>query len=79
MVGNYHFNAGPTVGKYARGIWRHPSNPFTPGELTLTTVQLSQYDGSDPSKPIYLAIRGEVFDVSANPRIYGKGGAYNMM
>ena len=26
--------------------------------------ELAQYDGSDPSKPILLAIRGVVFDVS---------------
>jgi len=48
---------------------------------------LAQYDGSDPNKPIYLAIEylyfakclinsGDVYDVSANRRIYGPGGGY---
>ncbi|KAJ3115962.1 hypothetical protein HDU96_010756 [Phlyctochytrium bullatum] len=26
-------------------------------EITLTTAELAQYDGSDPNKPIYLAIK----------------------
>ncbi|GKT87341.1 cytochrome B5-like heme steroid binding domain-containing protein [Colletotrichum tofieldiae] len=31
-----------------------------------------------PEKPIYLAINHTIFDVSANPRIYGPGGSYNV-
>ncbi|KND01606.1 uncharacterized protein SPPG_03403 [Spizellomyces punctatus DAOM BR117] len=46
-------------------------------EITLTTAELAQYDGTDPSKPIYLAINGKVYDVSAGPQYYGKGGGYN--
>lgn len=30
----------------------------------LTLAQLKEYDGSDKKKPIYLAIRGVIFDVS---------------
>jgi len=67
------------VRKLAKAAWTHPSNPWGPKLITLTSAQLANYDGSDPAKPIYLAVRGEVFDVSANPRMYGKGGAYNMM
>ncbi|TEA21012.1 Membrane steroid-binding protein 2 [Colletotrichum sidae] len=48
------------------------------GPLVLTPEQLLQYDGSDPEKPIYLAINHTIFDVSANPRIYGPGGSYNV-
>lgn len=38
--------------------------------------ELSKYDGSDPALPIYLAINGSVFDVSARPDVYGPLGAY---
>uniref|UniRef100_A0ACD5Z595 Uncharacterized protein n=1 Tax=Avena sativa TaxID=4498 RepID=A0ACD5Z595_AVESA len=42
----------------------------------LTAAQLRAYDGSDPSKPIYVAIRGKVYDVSAGRGFYGPGGDY---
>ncbi|OLN87164.1 Membrane steroid-binding protein 1 [Colletotrichum chlorophyti] len=48
------------------------------GPLYLTPEELAQYDGTDPEKPIYLAINHTIFDVSANPRIYGPGGSYNV-
>ncbi|KAK3006875.1 hypothetical protein RJ639_015459 [Escallonia herrerae] len=40
--------------------------------------QLNQYNGTDPSKPIYVAIKGRVFDVSTGKSFYGPGGAYAM-
>ncbi|KAK0613341.1 hypothetical protein B0T14DRAFT_436372 [Immersiella caudata] len=46
------------------------------GPLYLTPEQLAQYDGTDPTKPIYLAINGTIYDVSSNPRTYGPGGSY---
>ncbi|KAK3315488.1 hypothetical protein B0H66DRAFT_565457 [Apodospora peruviana] len=47
------------------------------GPLYLTPAELSAYDGTDPSKPIYLAINGTIYDVSANRRTYGPGGSYH--
>eukprot|EP00891_Asterochloris_glomerata_P008310 jgi/Astpho2/8310/Aster-01384 len=38
--------------------------------------ELAQYDGSNPSKPILLAIRGVVFDVSTGAVFYGPDGVY---
>jgi Cytochrome b5-like Heme/Steroid binding domain len=35
------------------------------------------YDGSNPDKPIYLAINGSIYDVSKGRGIYGPGGSYN--
>ena len=35
------------------------------------------FDGNDPTKPIYLAINGTIFDVSAGARMYGPGGGYH--
>ncbi|KAG0049215.1 hypothetical protein BGZ83_005942 [Gryganskiella cystojenkinii] len=39
---------------------------------------LSQYNGSDASKPIYVAIKGKVFDVTLKPEMYGPGKNYNV-
>ncbi|KAI1388702.1 cytochrome b5 [Hypoxylon trugodes] len=46
------------------------------GPIYLTPTELSQYDGTDESKPIYLAINGSIYDVSSNRRTYGPGGSY---
>jgi predicted heme/steroid binding protein len=45
--------------------------------LVFTPEELSQYDGTDPSKPIYIALKGRVYDVSAGPGYYGKEGSYS--
>lgn len=46
--------------------------------MELTLQQLKQYDGSDQSKPIYVAVKGRVFDVTAGKTFYGPGGSYCM-
>lgn len=55
-----------------------PLHPFVPappscqvGDLTLT--ELSKYTGHDPSRPILLAVRGRVFDVTMGRAFYGPG------
>lgn len=48
------------------------------GPLLLTPEQLAVYDGTDPLKPIYLAINGTVFDVTAGRHTYGPGGSYEV-
>lgn len=52
----------------------YPQQP----NITLTPDELLQHNGSDPSKPLYLAVDGEVFDVSENRRVYGPGGSYHI-
>jgi len=47
------------------------------GPIYLTPEELATYDGTDASKPIYLAINGTIYDVSANARTYGPGGSYH--
>jgi len=42
-----------------------------------TKEELAKYDGSDPSLPVYVAIKGQVYDVSSRKNMYGKGRAYN--
>jgi predicted heme/steroid binding protein len=44
----------------------------------ISVAELRQYDGTDPSKPIYVAIKGRVFDVSHKKEMYGKGTGYNV-
>jgi predicted heme/steroid binding protein len=48
------------------------------GPLHLTPEQLALYNGTDPTKPIYLAINGTIFDVSAGRHTYGPGGSYEV-
>ncbi|KAL3138698.1 hypothetical protein ABBQ32_006452 [Trebouxia sp. C0010 RCD-2024] len=45
-----------------------------PKELTLS--ELKQHDGTDPDKPMYLAIRGTIFDVTTGKNFYGPDGVY---
>lgn len=44
--------------------------------LWITPEELAVFDGSDENKPLYLAINGTIYDVSANRRTYGPGGSY---
>ncbi|TFK22102.1 cytochrome b5 [Coprinopsis marcescibilis] len=46
-------------------------DPYTPEEL-------AQYDGADPSKPIYVAIKGTIFDVTRKKDVYGPGQSYHI-
>lgn len=42
----------------------------------MTDAELAAYDGTDPTKPIYLALNGSIYDVTAGKNYYGKGGMY---
>ncbi|GMY19991.1 membrane steroid-binding protein 2-like [Fagus crenata] len=44
----------------------------------VTEQQLRAYNGSDPNKPILMAIRGQIYDVSSSRNFYGPGGPYAM-
>jgi predicted heme/steroid binding protein len=43
----------------------------------LTAEELKKYDGSEGSPGLYLAILGEIFDVSAGKEHYQPGGGYS--
>ncbi|KAH6724265.1 putative membrane steroid-binding protein 2 [Leptodontidium sp. MPI-SDFR-AT-0119] len=47
------------------------------GPQSLTDTDLKAFDGTDPTKPIYLAINGTIYDVTAGGRHYGPGGSYH--
>lgn len=44
------------------------------GSLKLTMDQLAEYDGRDASKPLYISVRGKIYDVTAGKTFYGPGG-----
>lgn len=42
----------------------------------VTEEELKAYDGSDPKKPLLMAIKGQIYDVSQSRMFYGPGGPY---
>ncbi|KZV48777.1 hypothetical protein F511_17073 [Dorcoceras hygrometricum] len=42
----------------------------------VTEAELRAYDGSDPNKPLLMAIKGQIYDVSRSRMFYGPGGPY---
>jgi predicted heme/steroid binding protein len=61
-----------------RVAWRGRAQQFVAQLFPkrLTPAELAFFDGSEPGRPIYLAIGGEIFDVSAAPEHYKKDGGY---
>lgn len=47
--------------------------------VDLSPSDLALYSGEDQTRPIYLGIDGEVFDVTSSKRMYGPGGAYHCL
>ncbi|KAI0249626.1 progesterone binding protein [Lactifluus subvellereus] len=47
-----------------------------PKDDPFTQEELKVFDGQDPAKPVYVAIKGTVFDVSRKRDTYGPGGSY---
>ncbi|KAI8843593.1 cytochrome b5-like heme/steroid binding domain-containing protein [Chytridium lagenaria] len=53
--------------------------PLPPaGDKQFSVTELAQYDGTDASKPVYLAVKGTVFDVSQNRDMYKPGQGYSV-
>lgn len=57
-------------------IHTYPKN--NPNQMELTLDQLKQYDGTNPSNPIYIGVKGRIFDVTTGKSFYGPGGSYAM-
>jgi len=47
-------------------------------ERDYSPSELAGYDGSDPSKPLLIGIRGYVYDVTRGRDFYGPDGPYGM-
>ena len=76
--------AGGTDGSYARALvpvllGREQLLPLEDGPHgeSFTAEQLAFYGGVDPALPLYLAVKGRVYDVRAGKRFYGRGAPYN--
>ncbi|KAI3508272.1 hypothetical protein L1887_23278 [Cichorium endivia] len=48
--------------------------PVQLGEIS--EEELKAYDGNDPKKPLLMAIKGQIYDVSQSRMFYGPGGPY---
>lgn len=50
------------------------------GKMTteFTLESLAKYNGQDSSLPIYLGVKGIVYDVSSKPEFYGATGGYGV-
>lgn len=70
---------GSSPAQHARSReFEEPMEPLPPpvqlGEIT--EEELKQYDGSDSTKPLLMAIKGQIYDVSQSRMFYGPGGPY---
>ncbi|KAJ7183868.1 cytochrome b5 [Mycena filopes] len=62
-----------------KSIMQAPREDLAPPKSDpFTLAQLKEFDGSDPSKPIYVSIKGTVFDVTPKADVYGAGRSYNI-
>lgn len=67
------------IGEYVHNIECCVANNKQNSAVLLDDAQLQAYDGSDPSKPIYVALDGIIYDVTPGARFYGPGGSYHVL
>ncbi|KAL1977993.1 hypothetical protein VTN31DRAFT_852 [Thermomyces dupontii] len=56
---------------------KEPVQLDPPKDDPISKEELSKCDGTDPNRPIYVAIKGTVFDVTRN-KAYAPGGNYHV-
>ncbi|KAL1994303.1 hypothetical protein VTN49DRAFT_2972 [Thermomyces lanuginosus] len=56
---------------------KEPVQLDPPKDDPISVEELSKCDGTDPNRPIYVAIKGTVFDVTRN-KAYAPGGNYHV-
>lgn len=71
--GRFVVDATPTL----KPLTKELTHGIMPRIMSLR--DLGAFDGSDVSLPIYIAVRGVIFDVTEGKRFYGKGAAYNAL
>ncbi len=79
IVSNTKFVAKAVRAATKERVAPAPRAPLPKGEARdYSAEELRAYNGSDPLKPVLLAIQGRVFDVTPGRSFYGKGGPYEM-
>jgi predicted heme/steroid binding protein len=75
-ITKYFQTAGCPFAKPLSKTTKHSSmvSSAPAGSLRLTMAELAQYDGQDTSKPLYISVRGKIYDVTAGKTFYGPGG-----
>ncbi|WVZ15195.1 hypothetical protein V8G54_012761 [Vigna mungo] len=69
------YNKPPVVSARTHPQFEDPEPPRQPVQLgQVTDRELRAYDGSDPNKPLLMAIRGQIFDVSTGRIVGAVGG-----
>ena len=61
------------------GLKGAPIDAATSSLPAMDTQTLSGFDGTDPSKPIYVALDGLVYDVTPGKSFYEVGGTYHFI
>jgi len=66
--------------RWLSNLFEKKSEPPPPEaeERDYTFAELAGYDGSDPTKPLLIGVRGRVYDVTRGQSFYGPGGPYGM-
>lgn len=64
-----------TIAQDVKLIHKSSSQPVR----LFTEEELRKYDGSEEGHPIYMAVKGVVFDVSKGKEFYGKDAPYNAL
>lgn len=70
VVGGVVIVAGFTVSKFF--LRKRPNRPPAT-KKDYTKSELKAFDGNDFSKPILIAVKGKIFDVSKGELFYGPG------
>ncbi|KIY45985.1 cytochrome b5, partial [Fistulina hepatica ATCC 64428] len=60
------------------GKWARLRTYLPPRQRLFTEAQLATYDGSVPGRPIYLAVDGDVYDVTSG-HAYQPGASYHIL
>ena len=70
------------LGRFVTRLFGKKEEPRAPlpqaEERDYSLSELAGYDGSDPTKPLLIGVRGSVYDVTRGRSFYGPGGPYGM-